>query len=107
MATLDKRGVRQAILTNADARRASWIEEHADAFPGIEAVFASARIGHAKPAPEAFAHAARALGLDAGAILFVDDEAANVNAAASAGMRSFRYSVLARDALRRLVTTAR
>lgn len=99
VARLAKLGYRQAILTNADAARADWVESHLPHFPGIERLFASARLGHAKPAPEAFQAVLDAMELEAGEVLFIDDASENVNAAASMGFRTFRYSTLAHDAL--------
>ncbi len=99
IARMARKGYIQAILTNADAARADWIEGHLETFPGITRVFASARIGHAKPAPEAFRHVLDALEMDAGEVLLVDGSSANVNAAGAMGFRTFRYSTLANDAL--------
>lgn len=99
IARLSKAGYTQAILTNADAVRADWVERHLPDFPGIDHLFASSRLGHAKPDPQAFEKVLQALELDAGEVLFIDDDSANVNAAAALGFRTFRYSTLAHDAL--------
>lgn len=99
IARLAKAGYTQAILTNADATRADWIQSHLPAFPGIDHLFASARLGHAKPDPEAFTAVLGALEMDAGEVLFIDDSSTNVNAAGALGFRTFRYSTLAHDAL--------
>ncbi|SFJ52462.1 HAD-IA family hydrolase [Jannaschia pohangensis] len=99
IARLQRQGLRQAILTNADSRRADWVDGLLPQFPGIEQVFASARIGHAKPATEAFQAVLDAMELTAGEVLFIDDSSTNVNAAGSMGFRTFRYSPLAHDAL--------
>jgi len=95
------RGLRQAILSNCDSRRAAWLEALAPQMPGITDVLCSSRLGRAKPDAAAFDAARAALDLPAGAIVFVDDSPSNVNAAASLGFRTFLYSPLALDALRR------
>jgi|OM-RGC.v1.024796057 Predicted hydrolase (HAD superfamily) len=93
------RGLRQAILTDADAARADEIEARLPDFPHIEALFAAGRTGHAKPSPEAFAAATEGLGLPAAAILYVDGSGAFCNAAAKLGFRTFRFTRLAVDNL--------
>lgn len=50
---------------------------------------------------DGFAAAAQALGLEPGAVFFVGGRSEEVNAAAAAGLRSFKYSRLARDVLAR------
>lgn len=107
MKSVADRGLRQAVLSNCDSRRAIWLDAVMAEFPPIEAVFASARIGAAKPDPAAFAHVAQALDLPAGALMLIDDLPRNVNAAANAGWRSFRYSRIAHQALRRSLLTER
>jgi len=95
-AGLEKRGVAQAVLTNAAADEAAL-----EGFAGVGHLFTPARTGHEKPDPQAFLAAAEALELDPGAVLVVDPVGTHVNAAAGAGFKTFRYSRLARDVLRR------
>ncbi len=97
------RGLRQVVAANADPDRAAAIETVLGDWPGIDTVFASCRMGVAKPDPDFFRRIAEALGVTPGALILIDDGSANVNAAARAGWRSFRYSKLARDALRRVL----
>jgi putative hydrolase of the HAD superfamily len=52
----------------------------------FERVFLSHEIGHLKPSPDAFHHALDGLDLPASAVLFLDDNARNVAAAAALGM---------------------
>lgn len=99
IARLKRAGYTQAILSNTDAHRADWLDGLAQGIDGIDRVFTSARLGHAKPDAKAFEQMLAALELTAGEVLFVDDDAANVNAAAALGFRTFRYTPLAHDAL--------
>ncbi len=84
IARLDKRGVVQAAFGGAA--------------PG------GLPLGRAFDGPAnaaGFGAAVAALGVAPGAVLFVGASNAEVNAAAGAGLRSFRYSRLARDVLSR------
>lgn len=99
VARLKRAGYTQAILSNCDAHRADWLDGLVPKMEGIDRVFTSARLGHAKPDPAVFTAVLDALELMAGEVLFVDDDAGNVNAAASLGFRTFRYTPLAHDAL--------
>ena len=87
------------ITSNCDSRRAAWVEEKVAEFPGISRVFASARIGHAKPDRAVYDHVIAEMGRPAGEMYLVDDDARNANAAGGAGFRSFRYSPLSVRAL--------
>lgn len=60
--------------------------------------FVSCRTGVRKPHPEAYLGAARALGVDPGDCLFVDDRESNVAAARGVGMAAHRFT--GADALR-------
>lgn len=84
VAILAKRGVDQVAIGGA-----------APAELGIDAAI------EGPASPDTFAKAIESLGHEPGAILFVGASSADVNAAASAGMRTFRYSRLARDVLQR------
>lgn len=56
------------------------------------AVVNSARVGVAKPDPAIYEHAAGVAGVAPSRCLFVDDGAANVEAAERVGMRGFHYT---------------
>lgn len=58
----------------------------------FDRLLVSWRLGSTKPHPEAFDRAAAALGARPGAILFVDDDPANVAAATEAGWVAHTYS---------------
>ncbi|MFZ1681415.1 MAG: HAD family phosphatase [Rhizobiaceae bacterium] len=51
----------------------------------------SGEVGLLKPDPEIYHHHARAFGLDPSATLFIDDSAANVEGAKSAGWQAIRF----------------
>ncbi|WP_086821152.1 HAD family hydrolase [Allokutzneria sp. NRRL B-24872] len=78
-------GCRVALLTNATSRldadlRLLGLDRE------VDAVVSSARIGRAKPDPEAFRRALRVLQHSPSATLFCDDTAENVEAAAALGI---------------------
>lgn len=92
-------GVRQVIATNNDARRARYIEAEMGYGARVEAVFASGRMGVAKPDPRFFARIARDLDAAPAEIVLIDDLAANVAAARRAGWRAVHLTEGARLAL--------
>ncbi len=77
-----RRGVRTAILSNADGLWAPP-DEWLDLF---DAVVTSGEVGFAKPDRRIYLLAAERLGLDPAACVFVDDLAVNVRGAAAVGM---------------------
>ncbi|GDY31284.1 HAD-IA family hydrolase [Gandjariella thermophila] len=79
--TARSRGVRTALLSNADTLGA------ASGLAGLfDAVVLSGQVGFGKPDPRIFLLAARQLGLDPADCVFVDDLSVNVRAAAGVGM---------------------
>jgi len=89
---LNRRGVRQVIATNNEPLRAAFIETQMGYGPRVERVFASGRMGVAKPDPRFFAHVAEALELEPASLLLIDDHASNVAAAAVAGWHAARFT---------------
>jgi glucose-1-phosphatase len=77
-----------ACLSNSNA--VHW-DEHAGRW-GLDGLFdhrfLSHEIGLVKPDPEVFAHVVAALGRPAERLLFIDDNAINVEAAAGAGLQA-------------------
>jgi putative hydrolase of the HAD superfamily len=71
----------------------------------FDAVVISCEVGLAKPDPRIFRLCLARLGLSAGAALFVDDRADNVQAAAGVGLRTLRFE--GPDALERLQALVR
>lgn len=82
-----------AILTN----NGLLVRDHLPALcPALSPLFdgrvlCSAEFGIGKPEPAIYAHAAARLGHPPGAILFVDDKAANTEAAVAAGMHAHHH----------------
>lgn len=78
------------LLTNATSRlRADLCRLGLD--DAFDLVVNTSEIGVAKPDARAFAHAAEGLGFSPAEILFVDDTAANVEAAARLGFTAHRF----------------
>ena len=78
---------RVALFSNASTRLEVDLESYgADA--AFDVVFNSARLGIAKPDPDAFRTVARALGTEPERCLFVDDTLPNVEGARDAGMQA-------------------
>jgi HAD superfamily hydrolase (TIGR01509 family) len=75
------RGLRTAVLSNADA-----VDQVAGFADVVDVVCVSGVTGLRKPDPEAFLDCARRLGVPAAECLLVDDAPANVRGAAAAGM---------------------
>ena len=71
----------------------------------FDAVVISCEVGLAKPDPRIFRLCLERLGLSAGAALFVDDRADNVEAAAGVGLQTLRFE--GPDALERLQALVR
>jgi epoxide hydrolase-like predicted phosphatase len=85
-----RRRFRLAALSNSNELH--W-ERHADEI-GVTALFemaiSSHQVGVAKPDPEIYEEALRRLSVAPEAVMFFDDERANVDAACALGMRAFQ-----------------
>jgi putative hydrolase of the HAD superfamily len=76
-----------AALSNSCAFQ--WARIQAMGLPArFDAFYLSHESGHLKPSPEAFRVALNGMGLPAGHVLFLDDGAANVQAARALGMEA-------------------
>ena len=92
METLSQRGIRQVIATNNESRRTAFIEHQMGFAARVEHVFASGRIGFAKPDAQFFNHVTEALSAEPSQMLLIDDLAANTQAAARLGWSVFHYT---------------
>ncbi len=81
-----KRQYRVAILSNATDALEDLLQHRYGVADRFEAIVNSARVGIAKPDPGIYEALLRRLGLEAADILFVDDRAENIAAAARLGM---------------------
>jgi putative hydrolase of the HAD superfamily len=104
VAELRRRGHRLGLLSNIPAELADHYEERHAWLEHFEVRAFSSRIGHAKPARAAFTWCLEAFGVSPGEVLFIDDRAENVEAAAAVGMRGHVFSSCA--ALRSAIPTA-
>lgn len=94
------RGHAVVVFSNASTR----LERDMDALgvtTRVDAIVNSARLGVAKPDPEAFRAAAELLGLRPAMCIFVDDRVVNVEGARTAGMRAELFTGV--DKLRALL----
>ncbi|MCU1676138.1 MAG: family hydrolase [Frankiales bacterium] len=101
---LQKAGVSLALLSNAPETTAAQIALQDWTPPFGEHLYFSSHLRLIKPSPEVFRHVLERLGADPADVVFVDDRAVNVEAAAALGMRT----ILFRDAadLRRQLESA-
>ena len=63
-------------------------------------MFSATEVGRGKPDPALFLHAAKAMGVAAGASVVVEDTVVGVQAARAAGMTAYAYAAAADDAQR-------
>lgn len=82
-----ERGLRLAILSNMPLELAR-IVEGLDWIKGFEQMIFSCDLGMAKPEPEIYAKTLELLDAPSGEVHFIDDRAANVQAALAAGLRA-------------------
>jgi putative hydrolase of the HAD superfamily len=85
VAELHDQGHRLALLSNAPADLVDHAQSVVDGL--VPELLFSSQLGLAKPDPRIFEVAAQRLGVSAREVVFVDDNAANVQAARTAGMR--------------------
>ena len=85
-------GVRCYLATNQDVRRARHMREHLGYDELLDGAFFSYDLRVAKPEPAYFSSILERLDLPAEEVLFVDDSAANVDAARSVGLAAEVWS---------------
>lgn len=99
MRYLHRQDARHVIGTNNEARRAAYIEHDMGFGRLVEHVFASGRIGHAKPDPDYFQHIEDWSGAAPAAHVLIDDTAHNVAAAQARGWQGFHFTDRTRNDL--------
>jgi len=95
-------GYRLGLLTNSFIEFREHIEGHVD-FELFDVVVDSSEVGHRKPEPAIYELTTSMLGVEAAEILYLDDFAANVEGAKSAGWQTI-HVVDVESALRELDT---
>jgi putative hydrolase of the HAD superfamily len=87
-------GVRVVLVTNQEARRASFLESHLGAVLPIEGMAYSGALGVVKRDPTFYPAAEHHLGIDSyrSNVVFVDDSLVNVEAAQRHGWTGIRFS---------------
>ena len=103
MEILAKRGTRQVIATNNEARRTAFIRDQMGFGARVEMIFASGHMGVMKPEPTYFAHIVETLEVAPSDLLLIDDREANVEAAVKAGWQAFHFTIETRGQLATLL----
>jgi putative hydrolase of the HAD superfamily len=93
VASLRASGVRCFLATNQDEHRGRHMHENLGYAELFDDTFYSFELGVAKPDPAYFSAVLSRLALPAGEVLFVDDNAANVQSARDVGLRAEQWHV--------------
>ncbi|WP_147108664.1 HAD family hydrolase [Tateyamaria sp. syn59] len=99
LAHLNRPDARHVIGTNNEPRRASYIEEQMGFGKLVERIFASGRIGHAKPDAAYFEHIEAWSAAPRAAHILIDDTKRNVDAAQARGWEAFHFTDQSRAGL--------
>ncbi len=97
-------GLRMGLLSNADSGPRHYLEE-TELLQLFDDIVISAEVGYRKPDPEIYRLALNRLDLVPGTTIFVDDNRANIDAAAAIGIDPILFSTA--GALRRELLTRR
>ncbi len=89
--------VRQVLATNNEGRRTRYIEEEMGYKDRVETVFASGRMGVAKPGAEFFMYVTEALKVPAGRMLLIDDREENILSALDMGWQALHFTTNTRE----------
>ena len=87
----EQAGLRNVIATNNEARRANYIEDQMGFGKRIERLFASGRLGVAKPDPKFFEIVSETLAVAPSKLFLIDDSQSNVAAAKALGWKAFHF----------------
>jgi FMN phosphatase YigB (HAD superfamily) len=79
-------------LSNTNAEHLAFLRLHYRVLDRFEGITASNEVGAAKPEPAIYQAAVKALGVDPGAILYLDDVAPYVEAGRAQGLQAFHYT---------------
>ena len=88
---LQSAGVPLAAMSNYPAPWAPLVEDAVGLSQLVPWAFVSGDFGLRKPSPEAYLAALKAVGREAGEVVFVDDSQTNVDAAQALGITSIRF----------------
>ncbi len=99
VAWLNNHSARHVIATNNEARRATYIESEMGFGALVERVFASGRMGVAKPDAAYFAAIEQWSGYAPQHHVLIDDTRPNVDAARARGWSAFHFTDQSRDGL--------
>ena len=92
MDKLSAKGVRQVITTNNEARRAAYIEKEMGFGRRVEHMFASGRMGVAKPDQKYFEIVSDTLDVCPNEIILIDDSVKNVEVATGLGWQGLHFT---------------
>jgi len=90
--SLRQRGYRMAILSNCPREILARIRVDRPLESYFDVLVFSCEVNHSKPDPQIYQTCLVGLGVTASEVLFVDDHAANIAAAARLGFRTYRFS---------------
>ena len=93
---LKQHGLRTAILSNMGDSVLESIEREFDWLPRFDVLIWSYQLGMAKPEAAIYRHTLEKLGTLPGETLFIDDKAANIDAARALGMIAIQFSTIER-----------
>jgi FMN phosphatase YigB (HAD superfamily) len=79
-------------LSNTNAEHLAFLRLHYRVLDRLEGITASNEVGAAKPEPAIYQAALKALGVDPGAVLYLDDVAPYVEAGRAQGLQAFHYT---------------
>jgi len=103
MDRIAQKGLRQVLTTNNENRRAAYIENTLGFSNRVEHIFASGRMGVAKPDVEYFKTVSATLKVGANEILLIDDLAENIIAAKAYGWQTMHFTDETRNTLEALL----
>ncbi|MBX4955289.1 HAD family hydrolase [Rhizobium lentis] len=92
LGALRQSGVTLFLATNQEHRRARYLMERAGLGAHFDDIIYSAALGHSKPSPDFFRLATERAGVQPEEIAFIDDMAANVEAAGQFGWHAVQWT---------------